>query len=151
MNDNNNSILNLPVCGYIKIFRYFRPVPENLESKVVIKLNMPWLSIKQYILSFFDSKVGVKVFVAKSLGAFVVATATYTYHILVYADTKENKYVVEFKKESGDLFATLGDVCEIKNMLLTENKKYMKDENCDAKDSYQKFYFLENGDEVSDI
>jgi hypothetical protein len=145
-----SDILDLPVCGFIKAYRYFRPVPDKLERKVVIKLSMPWLKIKHYILTFFPKDHNIKITVSPALGSFMLSNASFAYQILVYADREENKYVLEFKREGGDIFANLDNIDNIRKMLLQENERHLKTSECDAKDSHRKFYYNELGEEVYD-
>lgn len=141
---------NLPVCGFIKAYRVFRPVPESMEKKVVIKLSMPWLQIKQYIITFFQSDIDINVSVSSAIGAIIISNSLFAYQILVYADKEENKYILEFKREGGDMFFVLDKIAKLRKMLLEENEKRLKLCVCDAKDSYRKFYYNENGEEVYD-
>lgn len=144
-------LLDLPVCGFIKAYRYFRPVPSNINKYISIEVTLPWLHLKNFLMSYLSSQSNLVYGLSPSLGAFVVSChdPKFVFHILVYANEEENKYIVDFKRESGDVFAIIKVVEEIKKQIVEENVKLVEEE-CDAKISKFRFYFNEQDEEIKE-
>jgi hypothetical protein len=142
----------LPRCDFVKAYRHFRPVPSNINQHTTMKLSLPWLHLKSFISNFLTSQSEFAFGLSPSLGSYVISSNNpkLVFHTLIYASVEENKYVVHFKRESGDIFAIIKIVDKMKSALLLENETQKDKLECDAKDSNMRFYFNELDEEIKE-
>lgn len=147
----NDKALNLPVCKFVKAYRQFKPVPSNINENSSLEISLPWLDLKKIITNHFSSQSDLKIGQNHALGAFIVVSKiqSFAFHILVYANVEKNKYVVHFKRESGDFFAYVKKMNEIKEKLVHENNTRLEDV-CDANISNFRFYLNELNEEMKE-
>jgi hypothetical protein len=116
-------------------------------------LSLPWLQIKSIIVAYLSNEQNLDFLLSPSLGAIVISSQSprpkFCFHIHIYAAVEENKYVVDFQRESGDIFAVKRQVDAILDMFLG-NENSIANQECDAKDSSMRFYLNEEEEEIKE-
>lgn len=148
----DNTLDLLPVCGYVKVYRYFYPVPSTVNNNICIQLSLPWLHLKQFVSNYLSRQPDLVFCLSHGLGSFMISSddPKFVIQVRVYANVEQNKYFIEFKRECGDIFAIIKIVDKLKDELLLENEKRVTELECDAKDSRRRFYFNELNEEIKE-